>query len=407
MRYKKNIYIIVVDGMPDIPQGITALKKASKPNIDTLAKNGIVGRFLPISKKNWNKTAFASASQIGNLGILGYDASKYYVRRGPLEAIGADLEYQNGWLAIRGDIATVDENLIIKDRRAGRNILGLDLLIDDLNEKIHVGYKFHMQRTFGHRVSLVFKTNDLSDKITDSDPFKTGVRPNKVKPLNRRSKKAVRTAKVLNEFLKKFHELAKKHRVNVDRIAKGILPANYLLTRDAGTSLPKLESFFSVFGFDNGVAIAENGVMKATCKLAGFDSISVPEMSHESMLDFAFEKAKHPSVKREYQIIYMHLKGVDEAGHDKNLEKKIKAIEEIDYRMEYFIDRDDIVILLSDHRTDYRTGKHEYGYVPVLIYGLGKDNYKKFDEFTAMKSRLIFNTGKQLWRFIAKRFEKE
>ena len=404
---EKNVYFLVIDGLPDLPKGETALKKAIKPNMDEMAKNGLVGRILPINKKEWNRKAFASASQFGNLGLLGYKTENLYIRRGPLETIGADLEYKNGWLALRVDFGSVDENLVVKDRRSGRNILGLDLLVEEANKKINVGVEFYLQRTFGHRAALVFKSKKMSDEISDSDPLENGKKVNKVVAINKKSRRAIKTAKLVQKFLEEFYKLAKEHEVNKERVKKGIPPANYLLTREAGIRLPEIKKdFFKKYSFKNGIAIAENGVMKATCKIAGFDSLTVPEMSHENMLDFAFEKAKDRKIRKKYQVIYMHLKPVDEAGHDKNFERKVEAIEKIDDRLDFLIESNSIVIITADHITDYRTGKHEFGYVPILIYGLGKDKIRKFNEFTAYKSTLVFKNGEQLWKFVKNRMKK-
>ena len=120
---RKKIVFIVIDGLADLPiNGKTPLMQATKPNLDWLASNGMTGEINLFKKSFWSKIASRSISHLANISLLGYSPEKYNLQRGVLEAVGADLPIKNGELAIRCNFATVDEELRVIDRRAGRNV---------------------------------------------------------------------------------------------------------------------------------------------------------------------------------------------------------------------------------------------------------------------------------------------
>jgi len=397
-----NIFFILVDGLGDLVRERTPLREAIKPNISSILSKSIVAKFLPLNKNSWPKSGYASVSQYANLSILGYNVKKLYIKRGVIEAIGSDLEYKNGWLAIRVDFGTVDNNLIVIDRRAQRNMFGVDKLVEDFN-KIKFDVPFVLKRTYGHRGVLILKEK-LSDEITNSDPLEVGKRVNIIMPTSKKPS-AKKSAQLVQKILERFYFFAKNHKINEERKKRGLLEVNYLLTREAGNKLPKLQNFFKKFKFKNGVVIAENGVIKGTCKLAGFDTINVEEMELENQMEFIFRKAIE--ARKKYQIVYMHVKGADEAGHDKNCERKKEVIEMLDKYIGFLLNNvnfeNSALVITGDHITDCNTGKHEFGYVPILIYSekIKKGNAKNFSEIDAMKSRKEFKP-KDLWNFLKK-----
>ncbi|MEM5820383.1 MAG: hypothetical protein QW678_01905 [Candidatus Aenigmatarchaeota archaeon] len=398
----ENIFFVLVDGLSDLLREKTPLREAAKPNISSILSKSIVAKFWIFNEKTWPKSGYASVSQYANFSILGYDIRRLYIRRGVVEAIGSDLEYKNGWLAIRVDFGCVDNNLIVIDRRVGRNIYGIDKIVEDFN-KIDFNVPFILKRTYGHRGVLILKEK-LSDEITNSDPLENNKRVNFVLPTSKK-KKAKESAKIVQTLLEKFYFFTKKHEINKKRKEMGLLEVNYLLTREAGNKLPKVPNFLKKYRFRNGIVISENGVIKGSCKIAGFNSLTVEEMELENQFKFIFEKALE--LRKKYQIIYMHIKGADEAAHDKNCEKKKNIIEKIDEHIGYLLNNvnfeNSALIITGDHITDCITGKHEYGFVPILIYSekIKGTKAKNFSEIDAYKSKKEFRP-KNLWNFLKK-----
>jgi len=378
-----------MDGLADLPiNEKTPLSEAKKPNLDYLTKNGITGELKLVPKK------LPVASHVANVALLGYDPKKYLFKRGPLEAVGVDLPYREGHLALRCNFATVDKDLKVKDRRAGRDTFGLDDIARYVNEHVKIDPTFVLMRTYGHRAVLVIKM-DLSDKISDSDPHVEG---EKVKKVSALEKDALISAKIVQDFLDKAHEIIEYHPANGKRIERGLLPANYILTRGAGNSLQALPNFLRKYKLDKAICIAENGVMKATCMLAGFDSVTIPELEFEKSLDFIFENIGN--LLPEYDFVYAHIKWPDEPAHDGDFNRKKEMIEKIDEKLEFFKDFDGVLVVTCDHITSCEQKKHVYGNVPVLVFGLKKDRVKTFDEFVVKKGKLGVITGNKLMEFI-------
>ncbi|MFH0711472.1 MAG: 2,3-bisphosphoglycerate-independent phosphoglycerate mutase [Candidatus Aenigmatarchaeota archaeon] len=393
-KRKKKVVFIVVDGMADLPiNNKTPLSEANKPNLDWLTKNGVSGELVTVDKSIWKKEGVVG-SHTAAISLLGGDVKNNYIKRGPIEAVGADQTYHDGQLAIRCNFATVDRELAVLDRRAGRNSFGLDEISRYINEHLLLEVQFIFRRTFGHRAVLIFR-DKLSDKISTNDPHFVGEKVKRIEPLD---KEAEATAKIVQEFVDKSRSLIEYHPSNEARIRNGIRPANYLLIRQAGNKLPKVPQFLKKHRLEKGVVIAESGVMKGVGMLAGLDSITVPEMKFESYMKFIFDNIQ--DALTEYDFIFVHILGPDEPAHDGDFHRKREMIERIDQRMDMFKDFDGILVFTADHITATKLRAHAEGAVPVMIYGKGKDKIKKFDEFSVKKGKLKLTTPIKLWKYV-------
>lgn len=381
-----KIILIVLDGLAD-KIWPSALALAKKPRIKKFLPQSFAGQIYPLTKKYWPKQGSASVSGLANLGLLGYQIKPEKLKRGVLEAIGSDTEFKNGWLAIRIDFGTVNKNLKVIDRRAGRKTFGLDELAYTI-QMMPFEVPFIFRRTYGHRAVLVLQTK-LSPAISDSDPFMINRKVRKIKPL-KKDKLTQKTAILVQRFLDLAHEILVNHPVNELRKQKGFLPANYLLTREAGNRILKLKPFSQKFSFRNCIAIAEYGAMRGTCKLAGFQALTVPEIHNlnqrwqiiSRLLQKAYQKA---------DFIYLHFKEMDEASHDRKPEKKKAIFEKFDrwFGQEFKKYPKAKWVITGDHITNSKTGKHQFGPVPILIYPVKKPNLvKDFNEKEARKTEL-------------------
>jgi len=243
---------------------------------------------------------------------------------------------------------------------------------------------------------------NLSDQITSNDPQKTGETAKRISGMNN---EAVFAAKIVQDFIDKSHNIMEFHETNAKRIGKNIPVANYILVRDAGNRLQDLMPHFPAkHNIRKTVCISENGVMKATCMLAGFNAITIPEIledgkiNFEKTLDFIFENIENALA--EYDVIYAHIKGPDEPAHDGDFSKKRKMIEAIDKRLEKFRDFNGILIVTADHITSTEQKAHAHGPVPVLVYGKAKDNVQTFDELSVKKGKLKGMSALKIWKYV-------
>ena len=228
----KKIILVIIDGLGDekIPrlENKTPLEAAKTPNFDFLAKEGICGLMVPFKFREQEYPT----SDVAHLALLGFDPRKYYLGRGVYEAFGAGVSLKSGDVALRVNFGTVDKNLKIINRRAGR-IEKTESLIKALNKIKIEGVKFYLKKAFGHRAVLRIRSKKkLSSAIEDGDPHKVGVKVKKIKPKDD-SESAKFTAKILNQYLEKAHQILENHSLNKKRKKKGLLPANFLLVRGA------------------------------------------------------------------------------------------------------------------------------------------------------------------------------
>ena len=177
--------LVIADGMGDWPlkqlNGKTPLEAAETPNLDFLAKNGICGIMDPLAP------GVPPGSDVAHLAILGYNAKRVYSGRGALEAIGFGVEVLPGDICFRCNFATVDDDLTVVDRRAGRiSTEDASKLAKDL-EKIYLHNHPEAQVTFKntvqHRAILRIRAPGLSMMVSDSDPHEVGKKVLKVHPL--------------------------------------------------------------------------------------------------------------------------------------------------------------------------------------------------------------------------------
>jgi 2,3-bisphosphoglycerate-independent phosphoglycerate mutase len=380
--------IMIIDGMADRPikeLGYkTPLEAAVTPNMDKMAENGICGIMDPI------RPGIRAGSDTSHISILGYDPYEVYTGRGPFEAAGVGVDVLPGDIAFRCNFSTADESGIITDRRAGRIREGTEEIaqsIDgmELDEDVEVIFK----ESTGHRAVLVLRGNGLSDQISDADPKHDGKPPKKVFALDE-TEEAVKTADILNKFVQKSYALLKDHPVNLKRIESGENPANIIIPRGAG-AVPKVKSFGEKYGL-NPVCIAETGLIKGIAIIAGMKLIDIEGAT--GGIDTNLENIKNGIIKtasKDYNFMLINVDGADEAGHDGQMEEKVKFIEKVDSVIGQLMKLEDVYfILTADHSTPISTMDHTGDPVPIVITGpeVRVDDVKKFNERSAAKGGL-------------------
>jgi len=406
--------MIICDGMADrsIPELAykTPLEIAKKPNMDWLAKRGINGIMDTIAP------GITPGSDTAHLALLGYDPYETYTGRGPFEAAGAGIELRPGDIAFRVNYATVDKNMTITDRRAGR-IHNTEALAEALQKIKIKGAEFIFRSTVGHRATLVLRGKGISHEVTDSDPHEEGKKPLKIEPFLQSSEQvmpaypiiaggvrryvmrrrwAAKTAKLLNDFSHKAHDVLKKHTVNTERVKRGLPPANYLLIRGGGV-VPHLTPFYKRFGI-NGACVAAAALVKGVCKLAGMTVVDVSGATGSVNTDLNAKAKAALQQLQSHDFVLLHVKGSDEASHDGNLRAKIDIIERVDSIINQFIDAVDFIVITADHTTPVGVKNHTADPVPVLISGPGvrTDDVKTYSERSAAKGGLGRIRGKDL-----------
>ncbi len=393
---------MIIDGMADRPlkelDNKTPLEAAKTPNMDEMAKIGINGIMDPI------KPGIRAGSDTSHISILGYDPYHVYTGRGPFEAAGVGIEVMPGDIAFRCNFSTANEEGLIIDRRAGRIREKTEELASSLNSIQIEGFEdveIIFKESTGHRAVLVLRGKGLSDQVSDADPKKEGKAPKKIKALDG-SSEAEKTAAVLNKLVTESYQILKDHPLNLERINQEEPPANIILPRGAG-AVPDVQPFNDKYGVKS-ACIAETGLIMGIGKLAGMDIIEVEGATGgvDTDLDSISRSIIENSAK-EYDFLLINIDGADEAGHDGNLQEKVKFIEKVDNVIgEVMKIPETYFILTADHSTPISVMDHTGDPVPLVINGpeIRVDDVEKFDERSATKGGLCRIRGSDIMNIL-------
>jgi len=400
-----KIYYIVLDGAADhsLPElnSCTPLQSANTPYLDRLAVSGQQSLIEILPK------GIAPETDSGIMSLLGYDPLIYYCGRGALECMGLGIYRKYHFFAgFRINFASQNEATGQLDRRTARDLSDSELstLAKEINENVKLlkypDIQFRLTAFGAHRGILSFYSNTvkLSGNVSNTDPgfrrvgnFSIPVKGQLSEiqpcvPLDT-SDAAKVTAELVNSVTKQIHQILINSSVNQNRAQHGKLVTNCIIVRDGGSNAVPMQSF-------------EDKYYK---KLAIYGQLPC-ESAIASLLnaDFFYTQAFALKLEKEYlihtaqaltansaDVIFCHLKGPDEPGHDRDPLGKKTAIEWID---NYFfstliplLQSDDYVIVSCDHATPCDLGVHSDDKVPLLISGdtLQADTTRHFDEVSA------------------------
>lgn len=399
-----GIGYVLIDGAADRNDSrlnhTTPLHSAITPNLDRIMVHSSIGSIYSVGE------GIAPESDVAVLSMLGYKFENSYPGRGVIEAIGAGINFEDGMLALRANFATAKNGFIV-DRRAGRDITKeeLSLLEKEISSiKLEVA-EIKFKGTIGHRGVLVIKTDvPLSSEITNTDPAYKRVRGfgvaaktskkmriEKSTPLSK-EKGALIASKLVNEFTEKALKKLGESEVNQRREKEGKLPANCILLRDAGSKIPSVEPFQKKYGL-NGVAIVDMPVELGIAKILGMRTIDCSNMSLDKRAEVFV------SMLNSNSIVYLHIKGPDEYGHDGDIIGKKKSIEKID--LDFFshvrMEQNSRIAISCDHATPCKMMMHSPDPVPLAITNVeDKKRAPRFAEKYASGNLLGIKYGYQV-----------
>ena len=200
---------------------------------------------------------------------------------------------------------------------------------------------------------------------------------------------ALRTATIVNKFVRMSYELLNEHPVNDKRRQKGELPANIVLLRGAG-SYETVTSIKERFGF-SAACVAGASLYKGVAKYLGMDIISVEGATAKADTNLNNKVEATLRSLEDHEFVFVHVKDTDNKGHDGNFEGKRDMISRIDKELVARLkDVDAYIVITGDHSTPVTIKRHSSDPVPVVIKGEGirKDNVQKFDEFSVASGGL-------------------
>lgn len=396
-------YIVILgDGMADYAidefDGKTVLDIANKPNIDFMSKKGELGTVKTVLD------GMKPGSDVANLSVMGYDTTKCYTGRSPLEAASIGVELKDTDVTFRTNLVTLSgeenyEEKTMLDYSAGEiSTEEATELIEAVEKELHTEYA-HFFAGVSYRHLLVWangSTNvsltpphDISDKkITDYLP------------------KGDNGEELLN-LMKKSEEILKNHPVNKKRIEAGKNPATSIWVWGEG-SKPILENFYDKYNLKASVISAVD-LIKGIAKCADMKSIDVEGATGnwDTNFDGKAQAALDTLLKDGADFVYVHMEAPDECGHQGNAEKKKLSVELIDEKVVGFLKTkleesgvDYKMLILPDHPTPIKLKTHVSDPVPYIIYDSRKSDGSglTYNEENAKKTGIYIDKGHNLMK---------
>ncbi|MGI6066088.1 MAG: cofactor-independent phosphoglycerate mutase [Bacillota bacterium] len=392
--------VLLGDGMADYPLKQlgerTPLAYAQKPNMDKLAKVSTLGMVRTIPD------GFPPGSDVANLSVLGYEPEKYYTGRSPLEAVSLGVELGENDVALRCNLVTLsaepdyqDKTMVdysseeITSDEAAQLIKAID---DELGSP-----EFHFYPGVSYRHCLVWKNglldldltppHDISDqKITRHLPKGKG-------------------AEIIFDLMKRSTSILENHPVNISRQQKGLRPATSIWLWGQGKK-PALTLFKDRFSVEGSVVCAVD-LIKGLGICAGLEIINVPGVTGNIHTNFQGKAdAAVQALKNGKDFVYVHVEAPDEAGHQGNINDKVKAIEIIDEKVLGTIltgleslNDDYRLMVLPDHPTPISIKTHTAEIVPFMIYDSRfrvTSSATSYDEDNARATGVFVESGPEL-----------
>ena len=339
-----KVLMLVADGLGGAPHpetGKSELEVARTPNLDRLASRSACGLTTPVLP------GITPGSGPGHLSLFGYDPVKYLIGRGVLEALGIDVDMQDGDVAARGNFCTVDGHGRLVDRRAGRISSRESIPLCEQLDQIEVpGLEVRVFPVKDYRFVALFRGQGLGENVTETDPQVLDVPPRLVEALDSQGEKTAAAANAL---------IAGAREVLGDRER-----ANMVLLRGF-SQLPRLPDFGQTYRLSP-AAIAAYPMYRGLAKVAGMTVIPAGPTFQDEMETLG----RHI---QEHDFFYLHYKPADAAGEDGDFDAKVQALEELDEFIPSLLDLDfDAFVIAGDHATPSILAGHGWQPVPLLIH---------------------------------------
>ena len=408
--------IILGDGMADHAVerlgGKTLLQAADKPMMDLLAKNGRTGRLITVPE------GFPPGSEVANTAILGYDLNKVYEGRGPLEAASIGYDMQPDDFAIRCNIITLEDGKIITHNGGNLQTEDARVLIDYLNEtlakpineregcdrvKFVAGIQYrHLLIIKGGNKHIICNpphdhpNEEWRNLLPTAENVSGKGRYNVITSSRNNEPEAeteAATASLISELILKSQELLAKHPYNIAKAAKGERQANSIWPWSGGYR-PSMQTLMEQYPqIKSGTVISAVDLIQGIGKYAGLKIVKVPgatglaDTNYEGKAQAAIDALQHDD------FVFVHVEATDEAGHDGDLDLKLKTIEYLDQRLirpiyeaTQNMDEPVCIAVLPDHLTPVEMRIHVNEPVPFIIYhkGMEPDDVQRYDEVSCV-----------------------
>ena len=373
--------------------GKTLLQYADKPMMDMLAMQGRCGMLETVPH------GFPPGSEVANTAILGYDLNEVYEGRGPLEAASIGYDMQADDFAIRCNIITLADGKIVTHNGGNLQTDDARHLIDYLNENLATPInreegcervKFVCGIQYRHLLIIKGGSKHIVCNPPHDHPNEEW-RPLLVTAEAGYEQEAQPTADLINRLILRSQELLPQHPYNIEKARKGERQANSIWPWSGGYR-PSMQTLMEQYPqVKSGAVISAVDLIQGIGRYAGLRVIRVPGAT--GLADTNYEGKAEAAIKamQTDDFVFVHVEATDEAGHDGDLDLKLRAIGYLDQRLirpifeavQQMVEPVCIAVL-PDHPTPVELRIHVNEPVPFLIWhkGIEPDSVERYDEIS-------------------------
>ena len=381
--------IVIIDGASGLPLpergGKTCLELARTPNLDAMAKEGILGLVRTVPPGMEPSSACACIS------VLGYDPKLYYRGRAAIEARSMGITIDEGEVVFRCNLVAIRDGKMW-DYSAGHiSTNEAQQLIEALNEslgsdKVHfypgVSYR-HLCKLKGREDTLLAACtppHDIHDKPIDEFlPKGPG-------------------SELLRDLMERSQAVLWEHPVNIKRRSRGDIPATMLWLFWGSGRAPNMPAFKQIYGLE---AAMTSGVdlLHGLARMLGMETLDIPGVTDDQDNDYAAQAVGALQALEEYDLVVIHIEAPDEAAHGGSIDDKVEAIQKVDRevigRLRSWQGDALRLLIVPDHPTPIKVRTHIDEPVPFLLWGPGftANGAKRFTEAEAKGTGFFIEEG--------------
>ncbi|MCD6391490.1 MAG: cofactor-independent phosphoglycerate mutase [Dehalococcoidia bacterium] len=384
--------ILIIDGASGWPLaahgGKTCLELAHTPNLNAIAREGIVGLICNVPPGMEPSSACASMS------VLGYNPRIYYRGRSAIEARGMGIPINEGEAVFRCNLVAVRDGRMWSYSCGHISTGEAQALVASLNEKlgndeVHfypgVSYR-HICKIKGREDILLASCtppHDIHDKaIAEFFPKGPG-------------------SDFLRELMIRSQPVLRDHPVNIERKARGDIPATMIWLFWGSGKIPDMPAFKEAYGLDAALTSGVD-IMRGLARMIGMEVLDIHGVTGDLNNDCAAQAIGALEALEKYDMVVIHVEATDEAAHAGLFKDKIEVIQKVDKEIVARLrswDKTALrVLILPDHSTPIEIQTHVADPVPFVLWGPGftptsRGGAKRFTEAEAKSTGVFIQEG--------------
>jgi len=384
--------VLIIDGAAGLPLpeqgGRTCLELADTPNLDAMARGGVLGltRTVPAGME--------PSSACACMSVLGYDPKVYYRGRASIEAKSMDIPVGEGEVVFRCNLVATRQGKMwdyssghISTEEASQLISALNQSLGSESIQFYPGVSYrHILKLRGHGETLKASCtppHDIPDKsISQFMPRGEG-------------------SELLVDLMKRSAAVLAEHPVNIKRRSQGDVPASMIWLFWGSGQVPSMPAFKPVYGVSAAMTSAVD-LLRGLARMMGMAILEIAGVSDGPDNDYAAQANGALAALAEHDLVVIHVEAPDEAAHSGSFKDKVDAIQMVDKevvsRLGAWQPGNLRVLIMPDHPTPIEIRTHSPDPVPFMLRGPGfsANGARRFTEAEAAKTGLFIDPGYNL-----------